>query len=47
MGKATALAQLENVGFLSRYLLPFQIRWAEDRSRMKMWEKSVRIGDCA
>lgn len=28
----------------SKYLLPYQVRWIQDESRLKMWEKSIRIG---
>lgn len=29
---------------LKSYFLPFQTRWLEDKSRIKIWEKSRRIG---
>ena len=28
----------------NKYFLPYQIRWLEDKSRVKIWEKSRRIG---
>jgi phage FluMu gp28-like protein len=28
----------------SKYFLPYQMRWLEDKSRVKIWEKSRRIG---
>jgi phage FluMu gp28-like protein len=29
---------------LSKYFLPWQLAWIEDPSRLRLWEKSVRIG---
>ena len=29
---------------LSRYFLPYQIRWLKDQNKIKIWEKSRRIG---
>jgi phage FluMu gp28-like protein len=29
---------------LNKYFLPWQLAWIEDNSRLRLWEKSVRIG---
>jgi len=40
----TNLSKIDDEKFLSRYLLPYQVRWAADHERLKAWEKSIRIG---
>lgn len=41
------MSQLEGISLgevLRRYLMPYQARWIADKSRLKIWEKSRRIG---
>ncbi|MCX6952904.1 MAG: hypothetical protein NTV51_12180 [Verrucomicrobia bacterium] len=41
---AILTSTLDNAKAQSRYLLPYQLAWVEDESRLKQWEKSFRIG---
>lgn len=36
--------QIDSDREASRYFLPYQLAWIEDESRLKVWEKSFRIG---
>lgn len=36
--------QIDSDQEASRYFLPYQLKWIQDESRLKIWEKSFRIG---
>lgn len=38
------VSKIDQPKSFSRYMLPYQVAWVQDDSRLKMWEKSIRIG---
>ncbi len=41
---AILTSKIDSPSEQSRYFLPYQLKWIEDESRLKIWEKSFRIG---
>lgn len=41
---AILTSTIDSAPAASRYFLPYQTKWIEDQSRLKIWEKSFRIG---
>lgn len=41
---AILTTKIDSAAAVSRYFLPYQVAWITDSSRMKIWEKSFRIG---
>lgn len=41
---AILTSTIDSAAAVSRYFLPYQVDWITDNSRLKIWEKSFRIG---